>query len=126
MRRWAWAAGVALALASVAFAGRSLRLKRVVKPKERLTKRLLLLVDTSGSMSGASFAQALSCVRGLAGQATDDMELAVVSFDTDPARWVYKGKTWVSLPNAKAIRAAGRWVRAQGPGGMTYVSEGLE
>lgn len=115
------AAALALLAGVCTYAAES-RMVPVAKPRKRPAKNVLLVVDTSGSMTleqSAPLAKALAVVRSLAGQPVDEMNLAVIGFTARPTRWVYratpkaKGKRWVPLPDADAVKACASWLRGQ-------------
>lgn len=99
----------------------------VVRGKTRFSNRILFVCDVSGSMHGRSFDQAVSSVRALASQPTDDMQIGVIAFADTATRWSPSKKaTWAKLPDAKAVKKAGAFLYRQGPGGGTNVVPALE
>lgn len=102
-----------LIVTGIALAG---DLKEVVTPKEKITKRVILLVDTSGSMhTGDRIASAVNQVKIISKQATDDMELAVIAFNEESYRWEgipEEGITpgWAALPSKAAIEGAQQFI----------------
>ncbi len=90
--------------------------------RAQVHKRLVMVVDCSGSMS-PHFADAMQAVMEIAGQPTDDMEIAIYAFGTYWARWPTKG--YQKLPDAKALAAADVWLRTAEVGGDTFVQAPL-
>jgi len=64
---------------------RSATISAVVTPTARMTKRILLLVDASGSMNG-QIGPVINSVIQIAAQPVDEMELAVMTFRS-PHDW---------------------------------------
>lgn len=95
-----------------------------VHPGPRPTKHLLFVIDTSGSMVGDSLAKAVGAVEMVAGQPLDAGEFAVLAFSGRTKRWTYRGRTWTPLPNARAVREATKWLRAD-IGGSTDLEAAL-
>ena len=106
----------------------------VVSPTTRLTKRIVFLVDVSGSMAGLKFDRACGAVLEIAGQPVDEMEIAVFAFDNTPTRWpgipeakdLEKGikgipKGWAALPSQEAINTSSHWLGGISPDGGTLV-----
>ncbi len=110
----------------------------VVPPTTRLTKRIVFLVDVSGSMAGLKFDRACGAVLEIAGQPVDEMEMAVFAFDNTPTRWPgipeprdleqgIKGipKGWAALPSQVAMNKSSRWLSGISPDGGTLVIPAL-
>lgn len=96
-----------------------------VVPGPRPTKNLLFVVDTSGSMGRGEFARALDALAMIAGQPIDDGKLAVLAFSDYSVRWHYAKKTWVPLPDARAVRAAETWLTKVKANGSTELGSAL-
>jgi len=99
----------------------------LAKATKRPGRRLLLLVDISGSMSCKGrnpFNRAMRVFKMLTQRPIDEALFAVLAFNTHPYRWAWtpaKGKKprrWVELPNAHATKAAAKWLnyRSNFPG----------
>lgn len=80
----------------------------VVPPTAQSHKRLVLVVDCSGSMGEDDFALAMRNVRMITQQPTDDMQLVVYAFATNWARYPADG--CVQLPNADELAKVDRWL----------------
>jgi Mg-chelatase subunit ChlD len=131
----------AAVLLSVLFAASPL--VQVVAPEVRVTKRLLFVVDASGSMEGQRFANACSGVLEIASQPIDEMEIGLIAFEDDHARWpgvpdpapaegasAPEGERqlpsgWARLPSKDAVDAASAWLAARPPRGGTQVIPAL-
>lgn len=112
-----------LLLTGVVFA----ELVTVVQSSSRFSKHLLFVCDVSGSMYGRPFSKALTTFKALASQPTDELEIGLIAFADKPVRWLpAKKTTWAKLPNAKAVKKAGSWLKTQGPGGGTKVIPALK
>lgn len=97
----------------------------VVRPRARLTKRIVLVVDTSGSMQiGDRIARAVDVVLRVLTQPTDDLQVSIVAFSNTPSRWkgvAEKGvpEGWARFPSVPAKRAALAWLRSFPADGLT-------
>lgn len=102
-------------------------LKTVVEPTKRLTSRIVLVVDVSGSMKGRKIEQALAVVHEVMNQPLDDLEVAIVAFCEGMNRWPgWRGPKdddlpdgWGRLPSADTLREAQQWLNAQPANGGT-------
>lgn len=92
----------------------------------RLNKNVLFIFDCSGSMSSSKIQEALTFFTGLSSQPVDQMQLAILAFDSPDHngngglyRWpgipepdgpkpILKG--WAGLPSLTAIKKATKWV----------------
>lgn len=78
-------------------------------PSTPITKNLLFLVDCSGSMSGEKFARAIGATLEIAGQETDELNVAAIGFDQSRTRWRpptghdVLGPNWAKLPDPEVI-----------------------
>jgi len=106
----------------------------VVTPERRLTKRVLFVVDASGSMQGDKFARACRGVLQIAEQPIDEVEVGVLAFNDETARWpglpedhparpVPDG--WAALPSAEAVASASAFLAERGAYGDTLVIPAL-
>lgn len=109
----------------------------VVEPQARLTKRVLFVVDVSGSMRGDKLGAACAAVLSALQQPVDEMEIAVIAFNDQPRRWpgipeeaeagqgraIPKG--WAGLPSQEAVQAAEKFLGELGAGGDTQVIPAL-
>lgn len=102
----------------------------VVEPQERLTKRILFIVDVSGSMRGDKFATACAATLGAFQQPVDELEIAVLAFNDEPKRWPGipeegDGRSipagWAALPSEEAVRKAEKFLSDLGAEGDTLV-----
>lgn len=115
---------LALLVTSAALAA---ELVTVVRGKSRVSKRILFVVDVSGSMYGRSFSRAVSSVRTLAAQPTDELQVGVIAFADNAVRWSPTKKTkWAKLPDKKAVQAIAGFLYHNGPGGGTNVVPALK
>ena len=103
---------------------------QVVTPEARLTRRIVFVVDTSGSMRGDKFGKACSAVLRVAEQPVDEVEIAVIAFNHDTRRWpgipeegIPPG--WAALPSLQATQAAAAFLAQRGAGGDTQVISAL-
>lgn len=92
----------------------------VVAPTERMTRRIMLVVDHSGSMRG-HYDEALSAVREIAEQPTDELTLGCIAFSGQTTSF---GK-WVSLPSAEGLNELSQWLQTRAPHGETFVIPAL-
>lgn len=118
------ALGALLALQAVAVASAAPpeQVVTVVAPQARPTKRMLFVVDASQSMT-RSFSAALAAVRKVSSQPVDELNIGVIVFADfeEHLRWVYRGKRWAKLPDAKAVKAATAWLQRACVGTSTFV-----
>lgn len=114
----------------------AVQLQLEVAPSAPITRRVLFVVDRSGSMHGDHFSRALAAVRDLIEHPTDDLEVAVIAFNDLATRWPGKpegGGTnkrsvpfgWAALPSETAVDEAEAWLAALGAGGDTLVTPAL-
>jgi len=104
----------------------------VVPAQERLSARMIVLVDTSSSMSPYWYT-AINAARSIADQPTDEMELGVIAFNVRATRWpgIEDGtpRGWCRLPSALASdgpQGWRTWLFRQVPGGGTRLDLALE
>lgn len=99
-----------------------------------MTRRMLFVVDRSGSMHGDHFHRALNAVTALLEHPTDDLEVGVIAFNDATLRWPGKPEPdrakpvppgWASLPSEEAITSANRWLEELGAGGDTLIMPAL-
>ena len=90
-------------------------IKAVVENNKRLTKNFLMIVDQSGSMMGDDITQAFTAFRVISEQPVDEMQLGVIAFGENAARWkgLPKPKAakpvppgWAGLPSLDAVKKA--------------------
>lgn len=103
----------------------------IVHPETTLTQRIILVIDVSGSMkSEGRISRALQVVQHIMENPTDDLEVAVVTFNTIAERWpgipepdardpVPPG--WARLPSADALLSAQAFVESRYAGGTDPV-----
>lgn len=132
MKRATRAASLALLTALPVWAGIQLHLE--VEPATPLTRRLMFVVDRSGSMHGDHFDRALRAVREMFEHPTDDLEVAVLAFNDGTTRWPGRPELerrrpvppgWASLPSEESVAAANRWLADLGAGGDTLIIPAL-
>lgn len=99
-----------------------------------MTRRMLFVVDRSGSMHGDHFHRALNAVSQLLETPTDDLEVGVIAFNDATIRWPGRPEPerakpvppgWASLPSEEAVSAANRWLEELGAGGDTLIMPAL-
>ena len=113
-------------------------LRAIIPATQRLSKRVVLIVDGSGSMTG-QIGGVLDALNTIATQSIEDMDLAVVMFrgkdnfpgDRSFTRWPGIRETglrkgWARLPSAFAPGVAEAWVNALGASGGTDPADALE
>lgn len=99
----------------------------VVEPTERLTSKILFLIDVSGSMKGEPLGRALGMVAEVVEQPLDDLEIGIISFADATNRWPgYRGPKdedlpdgWGRLPSAQTLASAKAWIQSWRGGGGT-------
>lgn len=112
-------------------------LKEIVKPTERLSRRIFLVIDVSGSMKlEGQVGKVLDAVRLILQQPLDDFELGMATFSDKATRWpgvkdaddnpkpVAWG--WARLPSQTTVDAAEKWLAKIKPFGGTEPSCALE
>ena len=128
-------AGLLVALAGAATAqDRPPPLEVVVHPAEgaRLTSRILLVVDRSGSMQHGEFTRALAAVAMIAEQPADELEVAVIAFAEHAVRWhpsdwcPGQRTDWADLPSGYVAAEVTSWLARQGAKGSTFLWTALE
>jgi Mg-chelatase subunit ChlD len=102
-------------------------IKAVVKGESRLTKRVILVIDVSGSMKSENrIGRAMQVVKHVMGQPVDDLEVAVITFSSNMERWVGVPEPetdppvpygWARLPSATALASAQTWVATRDSAG---------
>lgn len=127
MKKIALIFSIILITASVLLAGDAPPKKRVIKevvaPKTQLSKRLLFLVDISGSMQTKDkIKSTIDFVKMICEQPIDEFEMAIIAFGDNSYKW--EGfpcdkddpkpcpAGWAKMPNAKALEAAQTWISA--------------
>ncbi len=90
-------------------------------PKSRLTRELVLVIDTSGSMAGASLVQAQAALQHALGSLSQDDYVNVIRFDNH-----YDSLFPQSRPaDAATLQVAARFVRSMQAHGGTEMSPAL-
>lgn len=100
------------------------RLDVVVQPSERLSNKLIVIVDASSSMSG-HYTAAVNYAVGIASQAVDQYDVMPIIFGTSPLVWPHG---WAKLPSEKDSLKVMGWLtlaRQQIPTGSTYLQGAL-
>ena len=109
-------------------------LRAVVPATERLTKRVFLVIDVSGSMRGDPLGKALRATACLLSSPVDDFEVAIIAFNDQAHRWpgvpepddyrpVPPG--WARLPSAEALESANAWLAGFSGSGSTRPCDAL-
>ncbi len=122
-----------LAAALVSLPLCAVQLQVEVAPTAPITRRVLFVVDRSGSMHGDHFSRALRAVRDLIEHPTDDLEVALIAFNDGAIRWPGKPEEaprnvpagWAALPSDTVVAEAEGWLEALGAGGDTLVIPAL-
>ncbi len=86
-----------------------------------MARDLIILLDTSGSMAGASFDQARQVVTALVESLTDGDQLELIEFSNKPCRWRPSAVRATASARAEALR----WLAAIRAGGSTEMLEGI-
>jgi hypothetical protein len=104
-------------------------IKAVVKLDGRLTRRVFLVLDVSGSMrTDNRISRVVQVLKHVMGQPVDDLEVAVIAFSSGFERWLGVPEPdakppvpvgWARLPSAIALESAQVWV-------STRISAGTE
>ncbi|MHB8875165.1 MAG: VIT domain-containing protein, partial [Myxococcaceae bacterium] len=107
-------------------AGAAYGLLTVIPPSpeaklEPISRDLIVLLDTSGSMSGEPLAQARRIVYALVDSLGDDDQLELIEFSSSPHRW----KSGAVDATAKNRKAAKEWLAALSAGGGTEMRSGI-
>lgn len=125
-------------------------LQAMVPPQARLSKRIVMVVDTSGSMED-EIAPVIHSIIKIAGQPVDEMEIALVAFRGDhdwkhrctswdkkychavacswrrwkgvPEKGIPRG--WARLPSVTAVGVAAGWIRRIGADGSTDPTQAM-
>jgi Ca-activated chloride channel family protein len=84
-------------------------------PVPTMPRDMVLLIDTSGSMSGEPLEQAIRVARALVGSLGESDTLEMIEFSSRPHRW----RDDPVQADAAARREAIRWLAALSPGGST-------
>lgn len=103
-------------------------LRAIVAPTERMTKHVVLVIDVSGSMSGAPLGRALSMVASLIAAPLDELQVAIIVFSGTSSRW--EGvpepdlpkpvpRLWAAFPSVPALADANAWLSKFGGAGGT-------
>lgn len=93
--------------------------RAVVRPTDRLSRRVFVVLDVSGSMTGDSLQRAMRLVGELLHSPIDDYELAIGAFSDRTWRWegvpepddyrpVPQG--WARFPSMDALNSAQAWL----------------
>ena len=109
-------------------------LTQEVAPKTPLTKRVMLVMDCSGSMvtSDNVVAKALEQLSQMLNQPVDDMEIAVICFNDSTTRWAGVPEdglkaNWARLPSVTATKDAFDFVaQSYVSGSATYFVQALQ
>lgn len=115
----------ALAAKGSRLAGRAFGLLTLVPPRPEavraVARDLIVLLDTSGSMSGAPLDQARQVVAALVESLGDEDRLELIEFSDAPRRW----KRGPVAADAKARREALAWLARLQAGGCTEMGQAL-
>ncbi len=92
----------------------------VVPASERLTNRVVLVIDHSGSMAGR-YGAAVDAARHIAQQPTDDLTLSCIAFNAETQRYP---KT-LKLPDAEGVSELVSWLSNLRAHGSTLAGPAL-
>lgn len=91
----------------------------VVEPEERVTSRVIFLVDTSGSMKPAKLPTAIEAALKIARQGGDELEISAFAFAAGYCRWPAPQQeggsappAWASMPDEQALVHLLAWLQA--------------
>lgn len=122
------------ALVCALFAGRCLAFDTVIAPNTRITKNLFFLLDVSGSMYTSKLNKAIDAVLAIASQETDDLNIAVLTFQTNTVRWPGRPHTeqdgsppegWATMPSEENRKALAEWLGMIKSNGGTAIAPAL-
>lgn len=110
----------ALLLAALPALAQAQELVTEVEPAERTTSRVMLLVDTSGSMKPGKLPLAIDAALRIARQGGDELEIAAYSFAAGFCRWPVPLQEdagdvvigWARMPDERALAALLAWLQA--------------
>lgn len=101
----------------------------VVDQTQRMSSRVAIVVDASGSMAGIDRIRvALEAARHILAQEADQLEVVIYAFANGQTKWPgvpHDGHGqapppgWTQFPSEIALRSATEWLRAQGANGGT-------
>lgn len=101
-------------------------LKPVVEARAPISKRVLFVLDRSGSMENWKFEDGVAAVFSILSQGTDDMQFGVIAFNEGFDRWpgipedgVPKG--WAALPSETALKEVKSYLTSLQAKGNTLV-----
>jgi Mg-chelatase subunit ChlD len=101
-------------------------LVKVVAPERELTRNVIVIVDTSGSMSGRRIGAAISAVGMLMRRPEESYQLKLVAFRDKVHVWP---RGWVEMPSPGSLEAAQRWLASlggeYGAAGETFVTPAI-
>lgn len=110
--------------------------REIVAPTQRLTQRIVFVLDVSGSMQeDGKIKRLVGFVGSVIQQPLDELQIAIFAFDTSMYRWpgvadppedtkpVPKG--WAKLPSEEALKSAQAWLSQFTSGGGTRPEETL-
>lgn len=113
-----------------------LEITTIVEQTQRMSTKIAFVVDASGSMSNFDrLGAALSFSKGLLGEQSDALEVAIYAFRDAAMRWPgfpHDGNGpppppgWTFFPSEPAYRAAASWLSALGAGGNTDPTEAVQ
>lgn len=93
-----------------------------IEPQARITNKMLFLVDCSGSMTGEKLSRAIDQTIEIAGQETDDLQIACIAFDDGQRRWP---GGWAKLPDPDVLVELRTWLNTTCRGGNTPIAQAL-
>jgi len=99
----------------------------------QVTKNILFVIDTSGSMNPGELAGGISTMLTLVEQSVDEMNVGVIAFSDSPVMWSGPSKKseklpkeWLELPDKDGLEELQKWVMALKPGGGTNMHAALK
>ncbi len=107
-------------------ASRAATLVKVIPPEQDLTRNVVVIVDTSGSMSGKRIGAAISAVGLLMKRPGESYQYKLVAFRDKVHVWP---QGWVEMPSPGSLEAAQRWLVSlggeYGAAGETFVTPAI-
>jgi Mg-chelatase subunit ChlD len=96
----------------------------IVAPEKPNTKNILLVVDTSCSMSD-SLDKAVDVAMSVAEVNDDDYRLGCITFAGSSSRWMYNGEMWADMPDARAVNQLRGFLKSFEAAGTTSIADAM-
>jgi len=113
------------------------KLEWIIKGECPPTKNIMFLVDTSGSMEGVKIQSAIEMAMQIAETPVDDLQIAIVSFDSHYSRWLgtvdidsrtkkpISRRGWSLMPSKINLDKAFKWLQSNIRNGDTDIVPAL-